>query len=65
MKAWPVSLSYFDAASGKADAVPSYELAFLFYENGVSRKLMIDYGEFAIRGQLIDLTMLDKGKCAK
>lgn len=63
LRAWPVSLSYFDAAAGKADAVPSYELAFLFFENGVSRKLMIDYGEFAIRGQLTELTMLSSGKC--
>ena len=65
LKAWPVSLSYFDAKAGKADAVPSYELAFLFFENGVSRKLTIDYGEFAIRGQLTELTMLAAGKCDK
>ena len=30
--------------------LPVYELSFLFFENGVSRKLFIDYGEFAMQG---------------
>ena len=40
---------YFEPGSDKNDAVPVYELSFLFFENGVSRKLFIDYGEFAIQ----------------
>lgn len=63
LNAWPVSLSYFEAGKDKDDAVPTYELAFIFFENGVSRKLLIDYGEFSIRGQLNELTFLDPGKC--
>ncbi|MEO0731057.1 MAG: DUF1849 family protein, partial [Pseudomonadota bacterium] len=63
--AWPVSLSYFDAAKGEdADNVPDYELGFLMYENGVSRKLTIDYGTFAITGRLSKLEMLDVPACA-
>ncbi|HUS95977.1 MAG TPA: cell envelope integrity EipB family protein [Hyphomicrobiaceae bacterium] len=62
--AWPVSLSYFNRTQKPAgDEVPVYELAFMFYENGVSRKLLIDYGEFAIRGTLSQLEMLDPGTC--
>ena len=64
LKAWPVSISYFEPGSDKQDAVPSYELAFLYFENGVSRRLYIDYGEFAIRGSLKEIAFLEPGKCA-
>lgn len=63
LKAWPVSISYFEPGSQKKDAVPAYELAFLYFENGVSRRLFIDYGEFAIRGSLKEITFLEPGKC--
>jgi hypothetical protein len=63
LPAWPVSIGYFEPGSDKTDAVPVYELTFLFFENGVSRKLFIDYGEFAIRGTLKDITFLEPGKC--
>ena len=42
---------------------PTYELSFRFYENGVSSRLYIDYGDFAIRGELKELTFLEEGKC--
>ena len=48
----------------RLDALPTYELSFRFYENGVSSRLYIDYGDFAIRGELKELTFLDAGKCA-
>lgn len=65
LKAWPVSISYFEPGSDKQDAVPAYELAFVYFENGVSRRLYIDYGEFAIRGSLKEITFLEPGKCAQ
>ncbi len=65
LPSWPVSLSYFDKAGDKSDAAPSYELAFLFFENGVSRRLFIDYGDFSIRGVLKELTFLDEVPCDK
>lgn len=61
--AWPVSIGYFEPGSDKKDAVPVYELSFLFFENGVSRKLFIDYGEFAIQGEIKEITFLEPGKC--
>lgn len=61
--AWPVSISYYEPQTQRQDAVPTYELAFLYYANGVSRRLLIDYGSFAVRGVLKDITFLDAGKC--
>ena len=63
--AWPVSISYFEPGKEQQDATPVYELSFLFFENGVSRKLVIDYGDFSIKGEISELTMLEPGKCAK
>ncbi len=57
--AWPVSVSYYEKGSDKQDAAPAYELSFLFFENGVTRKLVIDYGEFSIKGDLREITFLD------
>jgi hypothetical protein len=61
--AWPVTISYYDKGSEKKDATPTYELGFVFFENGVSRKLLIDYGDFAIRGEISELTFLDAAPC--
>lgn len=62
--AWPVSISYYDKGSDKRDALPTYELSFLFFENGVSRKIQIDYGEFALRGEITSITFLATRECA-
>lgn len=63
LPSWPVSISYFEPSGQKVDAVPSYELSFRFFDNGISTRLHIDYGDFAIRGELAGLTMLPATKC--
>jgi hypothetical protein len=61
--AWPVSISYFEPNSDSQDAVPAYEISFIYFENGVSRQLLIDYGEFSIRGSLRSIEFLAADKC--
>jgi hypothetical protein len=63
--AWPVSISYFEPGSDAKDAVPSYELSFLMYDNGVSRRLFMDYGDYAMRGELKEITFIDETPCGK
>jgi hypothetical protein len=63
LPAWPVSIGYFEPGSDTKDAAPVYELSFLFFENGVSRKLYIDYGEFAIQGELKEIIFHSPSKC--
>jgi hypothetical protein len=50
---WPVTISYFE--QGKDGGTPAYSLAFELYENGVSRRMVINYPEFSLRGELIQL----------
>jgi hypothetical protein len=58
---WPISIGYFDAKSG--DLTPSYQLDFRLYTNGVSRDLVIDYGDFSIQGKLSSLEYLKAEAC--
>lgn len=63
IESWPISISYFEPGKRHQDLAPAYELSFRYYENGVTSELKIDYGEFAIKGKLKELTFLDAGKC--
>ena len=68
LSAWPVKISYYEKGNAGQDTAPAYELGFLFFENGVSRKLTIDYGDFSIKGDLREITFLEPSpnadKCA-
>ncbi len=63
MPRWPVSISYFE--EGKKDSPPSYTLSFDLYENGVSRALKFDYGDFVLLGELTKLEFLPSNPCKK
>lgn len=60
---WPISIAYFEAGSAASDALPAYELTFRLFENGVSTSMLIDYGDFAVRGELKELTYYKKSDC--
>lgn len=63
MASWPVAISYFDKSKDKEDALPVYEIAFRYFANGVSENLVIDYGDFSIRGALKAIEFYDMPKC--
>ena len=67
MRFWPISTGYFEKGKGldKKDALPNYEMAANFFENGVSTRLVMDYGDFSLKGELRELTFLDGPKCGK
>jgi hypothetical protein len=58
---WPVTMSYFKP--GKKDETPVYVLGFDLYENGVSRGLRLDYGDFALKGEMTRLELLPEKPC--
>jgi len=60
---WPVTISYFE--EGKADRVPVYTISFELYENGVSRNLKLDYGDFALKGELKSLDVQASSACQR
>ncbi|WP_337269778.1 cell envelope integrity EipB family protein [Oryzifoliimicrobium ureilyticus] len=56
---WPVTISYFNENT-KSDASPVYRMSFKLYENGITRDLTMDYGDFVLTGRLAKLELLDK-----
>ena len=61
---WPVSIAFFDTRKGeKQDLLPDYEISFRLYSNGVSRKLLVDYGDFSLNGTLKEIEFLPAMKC--
>jgi hypothetical protein len=59
---WPVTLSYF--APGEGERTPIYTISFELYDNGVSRALKLDYGEFALQGDLQTLQLQPESACS-
>jgi EipB-like len=63
MKRWRVAVSYFE--TGKRDGQPLYVLSFDLYENGVSRALTLDYGDFTLKGDMKELALQPAVNCKK
>ncbi|MGP8233113.1 MAG: cell envelope integrity EipB family protein [Methylovirgula sp.] len=63
MRRWPVTISYFD--DGRKDEAPNYTLSFDLYENGISRALRLNYGDFVLAGEMTSLKLLPTPPCGK
>lgn len=61
MRRWSVRVSYFDI--DKLDAPPVYILSFQMWDNGISSDLVIDYGDFQLKGSMSKLEMLPVNAC--
>ncbi len=65
LKRWPVTISYFEqgAANKTGEQTPAYSIGFELYENGVSRALSLDYGDFVVSGTMSQLELKDAAAC--
>lgn len=61
---WPVDIAYFDLskADNSGEEVPEYHISFKLHENGVTRDLLMDYGDFSMKGKLVNLSLFDAPK---
>ncbi len=62
IQSWPVLVSYYEQGP-KKDGLPSYEVSFRMYANGVSRKLKLDSGTFSLNGELSAIQFLPAKPC--
>jgi hypothetical protein len=62
LQSWPMTISYYDVAGSNQDT-PTYQIGFDMYENGVATGLVLDYGDFALNGELANLELLDAEAC--
>lgn len=58
-KFWPVDIAYFDEATEGGEEVPEYRISFKLHESGLTRDLVMDYGEFSMTGKLVNLALFD------
>jgi len=58
---WRVRLAFFPA--DPKEEKPDYELGMLLLDNGVSRDMVIDYGDYSISAKLDDIEALPKPGC--
>lgn len=63
MRAWPVTISYFEKDDVREDATPDFVMALTVYENGIGRSFVIDYGDFALGGRLTTLEVAAAESC--
>ncbi|OLP60135.1 ATP-binding protein [Xaviernesmea oryzae] len=59
---WPVTIAYFEDHS-VGDTTPTYRMTFKLYENGVTRDLTLDYGDFVLTGKLAKLDLFKQDDC--
>jgi hypothetical protein len=60
-RSWRIRLAFF-SADQKSDK-PEYELGMRLYDNGVSRDMLLDYGDFAVKAKLDEIEALPKPNC--
>jgi EipB-like len=64
---WPVTISYFEHESAQkeqtGEQTPVYAITFELYENGISRKLLLDYTDFTISGKMTSLDLKKVKPC--
>jgi hypothetical protein len=63
LKRWPVTISYFDRSSTGGEQTPVYAIGFELFENGISRALSLDYGDFVIAGEMSQLDVKEPAPC--
>lgn len=63
VRRWPVKLTYYTAGVG--ERTPIYTLSFDLYENGVSGRIKLDYGDFALVGTMSSLDLEPENQAAR
>lgn len=64
-ESWPVTIAYFDnKVTNSTEPSPVYEVSFLLYEGGISRRLVMKYPDYSIKGTLVALEFLDQEACS-
>jgi hypothetical protein len=68
VRQWPVSIGYFDEEKQPeehtGEGLPTYQMSFNLYENGVTSDLVMNYGNYALSGSLKKIERLSAPECS-
>ncbi|PWS36008.1 DUF1849 domain-containing protein [Falsiroseomonas bella] len=57
-----IRIAFFErGAAGSGASQPEYEVGLRYFENGVADEIVMDFGEFSVTGQLLELQPLSGG----
>lgn len=62
IESWPITIAYFDTSEGDGET-PSYEFTYDIYANGVSSRVVLNYGGFTIGGGLSSIEFVEPEPC--
>lgn len=57
-----VSVTYFDEVA-EGEGLPEYSIAFKMHDNGITRSLTMDYGDFVLSGTMEELELFEAEDC--
>lgn len=60
--AWPMALAYYPIAADDVET-PEFEISFDLTARGVMERVVLDYGDFALRARLDELELLSRPHC--
>jgi hypothetical protein len=60
-RSWPLQMAFF--MSGDNSLSPDREQAMRLYDNGVGDELVLDFGDFRVKAELVRLEMRDAPRC--
>ncbi len=63
LQSWHVSLAYYRPRSRRGFGLPEYEVIFRLFENGAVSDVVLDYGDYALKGTLVRYEPLPKADC--
>jgi hypothetical protein len=58
-----VTFYEYNKEQATSEELPSYQMSFPIYENGVAGTLTIDYGEYVLSGKLKSVEFLKQPTC--
>lgn len=59
---WTFQLGYYPAADAQADT-PEFQTTFNMFENGVTTEMLFDYGNYAMKANILQLQMMPAAPC--
>jgi hypothetical protein len=63
LRSWPVQMAFFPAGAGAVE--PEQEIGMRLYENGVGDAMVLDFGDFKVRANLVRLEMAKHPSCGR
>jgi hypothetical protein len=56
-------IAFFEPGQQGGASTPGYEVSLRYWANGVADEMKMDFGEFIVNGQMLELALAPSGGC--